>query len=735
MMAEKQDPESLPLSPGMVSRGERLRVVEGPGEGRLFMTIVKAVIAVNTFIFLVNISAQWGFWDIVISQPSKSPRLQHDIIDLSHSYPRLRGGTHKVNHWVQMTRRQAPPVGNASTLPLQTFSVDVPLLDSGGRVVGAGTPDGFEGIETTVDSAAASCQVTLAVNVFANSFGSPFVGNYTPPDCLGNSNTVVMNLTVQSRGRQFDRLGIVYLGDYEILRTSTEEPRAQGISYTYMKDMSHLMALWKQPQKVIFDLPNIVDPTLTPPLTGTFNTTLTASFFNAPQALTPANTIIPISARQSNNNSRPSVFTIPNENNSTASTIVTDFPRNAARAIFTVSATGQANEEFWWTNVLESAVETYKAAANATLFGFSPFREVQVFIDGQLAGVQWPFPVIFTGGVVPSLWNPMVGIDAFDLKEGEIDISPWLGVLCDGNPHNFSINVVGLNDNGGTTAVLSSGVDSNWQLTGKIFVWLDSDPNAITTGPAPTIDGLQPTIAVTQAVTQNATGFNDTLHYTTSVKRTFSVSSSITTSSGTKALSWTQGLSHSDDGLLSNAGGNQLNNITTEGTDTSTFPDAGFTHTYSYPLSSNVTSELLSNGTTRIAAVLSRTKSIDRSVGSGGDGSVSPSGLQLFAALPATANLVGGMTGISLSTTQSGSAFLLIPPNGTTSGFGDGQQRLRFGGGSGQALGDEVDLELYLRDISLDGSGKVFQDTETLVGSDITTKRPLATGPGGSGPG
>lgn len=34
-------------------------------------------------------------------------------------------------------------------------------------------------------------------------------------------------------------------------------------------------------------------------------------------------------------------------------------------------------------------------------YGYSPFREVQLFIDGMLAGVAWPFPVIFTGGVVP----------------------------------------------------------------------------------------------------------------------------------------------------------------------------------------------------------------------------------------------------------------------------------------------------------------------------------------------
>lgn len=47
-----------------------------------------------------------------------------------------------------------------------------------------------------------------------------------------------------------------YFGDTEVFRTSTEEPNRRGISYTYMRDMSQYMALWKQPQKVIFDLPN-----------------------------------------------------------------------------------------------------------------------------------------------------------------------------------------------------------------------------------------------------------------------------------------------------------------------------------------------------------------------------------------------------------------------------------------------------------------------------------------------
>jgi hypothetical protein len=46
---------------------------------------------------------------------------------------------------------------------------------------------------------------------------------------------VTWNLTVVSAGVQFDRLGIVYLGDIEVFRTSTAEPTASGIEWTYLK--------------------------------------------------------------------------------------------------------------------------------------------------------------------------------------------------------------------------------------------------------------------------------------------------------------------------------------------------------------------------------------------------------------------------------------------------------------------------------------------------------------------
>lgn len=479
------------------------------------------------------------------------------------------------------------------------------------------------------------------------------------------------------------------------------------------------MALWKQPQTVIMDLPNALDETLT----GTYNTTVTASFFNAPQALTPADTIIPISARQTNNGSRASVFTIPGS--TPASNIIPNFPRNAARAVFSVSATGQGDEEFWWSNVLESNTQTYNAS-NATLLGFSAFREVQVLIDGQLAGVQWPFPVIFTGGVVPSFWSPMVGVDAFDLKEGEIDITPWLGVLCDGSSHNFTINVVGLNDDGGSSATLSSGVNLNWKVTGKIFVWLATS-DTTTTGAAPIISGANPIILVSQSLTKNSTGFNDTLTYTTSVSRRLSITGSIATSSGTSTVSWTQELTHTDNGMLSNQGANQLNVITTQGTDASSGGALPFSNTYSFPLIANVTSGILANGTSRFDATLTRTKSLTYTGPASGTG-VTPTNLQLFAALPQTANLEFAST--TYSTTQYGTATLFSANGAGSSSNGTQRQQLRFGGASGSGfMGMEPDTELYFRDVSVNSAGDVLgTDVERLVGLDIVGNKPAATG-------
>lgn len=405
----------------------------------------------------------------------------------------------------------------------------------------------------------------------------------------------------------------------------------------------------------------------------------------------------------------PSVFSLPAAN---ASNTIS-FPQNTNRAVFSISSCGQADEEFWWSNVLQSDNATFTAEGGTT-FGFSPFREVQVYIDGMLAGVQWPFAVIFTGGVVPAFWSPVVGIDAFDLKEYEIDISPWLPLLCDGKQHTFTMKVAGLQDNGGTTATLAEAVGSSWFVTGKIFIWLDAE-GSVTTGTTPSINAPQPNIVVSQSHTQNSTGANETLTYSTSVQRTLTITSTVKTENTSAQVQWTQTLSHADNGTIGAFGNTQVNTISTTGKDESfgLFP---YSNEYTYPFFANSTATPLSNGSTLFVAIVARTKS-QQVTGS----TIYPSGLQPFAVLPQSSSLVLTLAGTSLNNTQNGTATLLLTPGDVneTMSFGSTQQEMRFGGVSAQgALGMEPDTELFFRSVKA-VNGTVREDVQRLVGKGV----------------
>ena len=377
----------------------------------------------------------------------------------------------------------------------------------------------------------------------------------------------------------------MYLGDIEVFRTSTSEPTASGVTWTYFKNMDNYLALWREKQTLIFDLPNVVDATYT----GILNTTLTATFYTIPDLADPADTILPISAEGSAKNN-PSAFMVDQGRPAIASQ---KFPPNVKRAVVSLLATGQQSEEFWYSNVPSQDVDTFKDTVG-TLYGYSPFREVQLLIDGQLAGVSWPFPVIFTGGIVPGFWRPIAGIDAYDLRQNEIDITPFLGILSDGTNHAFEIRVVGINDDDNANPTLTETVGYYWLVTGTIFLFSDKE-GAVTTGSKPTFNTDPPKISLTSKVTQTSDGSNDTLTYITSVERTLSISSSIQTSAGTTSATWSQHITYNNQNYLTSMGLNQLTIQTTSGTDSSS---SGYQHDYSYPITVNST---IANPTTDLS--------------------------------------------------------------------------------------------------------------------------------------
>ncbi len=408
---------------------------------------------------------------------------------------------------------------------------------------------------------------TLMVYTFANSYNAPFVSSYTPPAC--DFNSVVINFTVTVAGRQYDRLAMMYLTNVEVWRTSTAEPIKTGIIWTYTKDLSAYLQLWKQPQTLIFELDNIYDSTYT----GEYNTTMTATFFTVEDAPVKADAILPISSL-SGGAGMQSIFTIPTDD----ATVAYSIPNNVTRAMVSISANGQINEEFWYTNVLTPDQNTFQATAGTLLAG-GPFREVQLLIDGYLAGVVWPFPVIFTGGLVPGLWRPMVGIEAFDLTESEIDITPFLPYLTDGKPHNFTINIFQLANSGNGSATLTE-VESYWVATGKIFLFYGSDtPKKPCSYKPPTITGVDPIIEVSSYVHTASNGTNLTLSYAVTASREFTVSS--------KLGSFSQSLTYSNTGFLYDGGLTQVNTQLTKGSQTAVdvlAPSFNQDLSFSYPI-------------------------------------------------------------------------------------------------------------------------------------------------------
>jgi hypothetical protein len=103
-----------------------------------------------------------------------------------------------------------------------------------------------------------------------------------------------------------------------------------------LQDMTNYLSLFKQDQKLIFDLGNLIDDVYT----AAFNVTLTAVFFTVDDSQTPADLILPVSERRAAEN-MASVFTL--YNNTAANSLA--IPRNTKKAVFTIAATGQSAEE------------------------------------------------------------------------------------------------------------------------------------------------------------------------------------------------------------------------------------------------------------------------------------------------------------------------------------------------------------------------------------------------------
>ncbi|KAK0563257.1 hypothetical protein OC861_004897 [Tilletia horrida] len=366
------------------------------------------------------------------------------------------------------------------------------------------------------------CTITLVNRSFANSYGNPSVLQFSPSTslpskCSDASKWVALVLTQSgaSIGRQFDRLGSVSIGNpnsngpVEIWRTDNAEPTAAGVTWSSRKEVSQYYSLFKQPAStIVFDYPNVVDSTYTGILNISLSLTVYQPLSNAKSARAEHVTNAydayarreQISIHEDRNVEERSFFATPEPLSArtpdsihalsgtgkalsspalslvgqgvtgttaqaTLSTVVSTFPVNAARAIIEIFASGTAQDEFWYSNAPSSLAEQVPDAANFGLYGGGPYREIQVRVDGNLAGIVSPYAVIFTGGIQPLMWGPESAFGAYNQPTYLVDVTPFIGTLTDGKDHTFDLVVQSADRNGS--------YPQGWFLSGNLQVVLD----------------------------------------------------------------------------------------------------------------------------------------------------------------------------------------------------------------------------------------------------------------------
>jgi len=376
------------------------------------------------------------------------------------------GATHSVSRSISYSRERwqnAREVGMRSTLS---------------AVVGSAQP-------ATADMPVPRPNTTpCIVQLFANQAFADFSAktfSYAPPSaCRGPWQKVVfdMDFNVQA-GRQFDRTGSVWIGGTNIYFGTTAEPRATlSPSWHVERDVTDLSAILETATSGEAVLGNLVNSTFTSTIFGTAK----LEFYpvrhgnDAPRV---ADVVFPLANTPQGDN-----FFLNNSSSLLSGTFT--FPRNVERAYLSVYLQSQANDEFWYTCVPNALAAELESCGNTA------FREGQVTIDGQIAGVAPVYPWIYTGGIDPFLWRPIPGVETFEFVPYRVNLTPFAGLLDNGQPHTVAISVYNANVGFSANAALE--------------LFLDHHSTIVSGGLLSNNTASSPNVSVTNGLTTDSSG-------------------------------------------------------------------------------------------------------------------------------------------------------------------------------------------------------------------------------------
>lgn len=341
----------------------------------------------------------------------------------------------------------------AACLVLAATAISAQPIPPPGLVIGSGNT-------ATADPPVARPNTTPCVVTLFNNFAfadfSPKPFSFTPA-CPGPWAKVVLNadFSIQA-GRQFDRTAEIWIGGVNVYFGTTSEPSgAVARSWHIERDLTDYSALFNTTQNGRVDLGNLVNSTFTSTLFGTAVIQFypPAHHQDGPRT---ADFVLPLA-------SDPTGGTAFLSNSTSVLSKSFTLPTNVERAFIDVVAESQAGDEFWYTCVPDDVAGELQSC------GGGAFRESQVTIDGTPAGVAPVYPWIYTGGIDPLLWRPIPGVQTLNFAPYRVDLTPFVGVLSNGQPHQVAVSVFGANNGFSTTATLLVFQDhgSN-QVTGEV---------------------------------------------------------------------------------------------------------------------------------------------------------------------------------------------------------------------------------------------------------------------------
>lgn len=364
------------------------------------------------------------------------------------------------------------------------------------------------------------CVVTLFTDVSFNDFNArPY--SYAPPTaCSGAWAKVVLEADFSvTAGRQYDRTATLWLAGVNLYFGTTSEPSAAvSPAWHVERDLTDYSALLRNAGQGQAVIGNLVNATYT----GVIHGSARLLFYPASPAARAAE--VPDAVYPLGSDPVGGTASLNTSSDKLARTLT--LPSNVERAYLDVFTQSQSGDEFWYTCVPDA----YAAQAQECSGG--NFREAEISIDGQPAGVAPVYPWVYTGGIDPYLWRPTPGVQALNFTPYRVDLTPFAGQLSDGNPHEVALQVAGANGYFSATATLLVYRDAHAkQVTGKVT--------------RNTLAGQAPTATIGSTLATDSSG-NTAGDITTKLDRRFVIEGYANTSHGRVTSSVTQHVGFDD---------------------------------------------------------------------------------------------------------------------------------------------------------------------------------------------